>query len=88
MTRIYTTGEKPANPIIRDDIVREITDVREEPAIKESQGVKSWSYELVAEYTKAEYIKRLQEQLEAETNANLDNAEVIAEILAAVYGGA
>jgi len=87
MTRVYTTGEKPSNPVILEDVVREITDIREEPTPEDTTDVKSWSYEIEAVYPKDAYIKRIKTLLDAETNANLDNSEVIAEILAAVTGG-
>ena len=59
-TRVYSTGEKPENPIVRD-VVFLISDVREEPVMQtseEQEPVPHWSYVIDEIIPFGEYLKR------------------------------
>lgn len=96
-TRIYTSGEKPVNPIVRD-VVYIISDVREEPNEQHGEEISSlpqWSYVVDEVVSLGDYVKRMQiahaeeialmREEHAEEIAELDGA--LFEVLGIVSGG-
>lgn len=86
--RTYTTGEKPTSPIVENDLVYIIDDIKEEPADPEHPEVKNWSFLIIKTMTPKERINELETNLSYEQLANLDNAQLIAYILENIEGGA
>jgi len=85
-TRVYSTGEKPENPIVRD-VVFLISDVREEPVMQtseEQEPVPHWSYVIDEIIPFGEYLKRVTAEHENEI-AEIDGA--IFELAVLVTGG-
>ena len=85
-TRVYSTGEKPENPIVRD-VVFLISDVREELAMQmfeEQEPVPHWSYVIDEIIPFGEYLKRVTAEHENEI-AEIDGA--IFELAVLVTGG-
>lgn len=85
-TRVYSTGEKPENPIVRD-VVFLISDVREEPAMQtseEQEPVPHWSYVIDEIIPFGEYLKRVTSEYENEI-AEIDGA--VFELAVLVTGG-
>lgn len=86
--RTYTTGEKPTSPIVENDLVYIIDDIKEEPTDPEHPEVKNWSFLIIKTMTPKERINELETNLSYEQLANLDNAQLIAYILENIEGGA
>lgn len=78
--RTYTTGEKPVSPLVENDLVYILDDIREEPADPEHPEVQNWSFIIVKTMTPKERINELETDLSHEKLANLDNAELIMDI--------
>lgn len=80
--RTYTTGEKPVSPLVENDLVYILDDIREEPADPEHPEVKTWSFIIVKTMTPKERINELEADVSHEKLANLDNSELIMDIYA------
>lgn len=82
MTRVHMTGDRPENPWV-DDVVRFISDIREEPAPEDQEGTepRHWSFVVDETISKEEWTARKEAAL-AEARAVTTAYELILEALA------
>ena len=84
--RVYSSGEKPENPIIRD-VVYLISDIREEPVVQTDENAASlpqWSYVVDEVVSYEEYLRRVNEAHAAEIE---DLGGAILELTELITGG-
>lgn len=83
--RAHTTGNRPEDIITYPDAVVFATDIQEEtfPTMGDEIPSQGWSYE-EERLTSNEAVRKLADLLAAERSANLDIAEVVAELLGGV----
>ncbi len=85
-TRVYTSGEKPESPIIRD-VVYLISDIQEVPVVQTNEDVvpaPQWSYVIDEIISFGDYLARLTAAHSAEI-AEIDGA--LLELADLVTGG-